>query len=55
LSSWVSKLIIVGTNTDWLTRSRSAVSQKVCASNFGIVTWQTPKAGAANMNGKSAM
>ena len=39
--------------TDWLTSSRSTVSQKVCASNFGIVTWRTPK--DANMNGKSKM
>src|ERR1700746_1002862 len=49
--NWISKLIIVGTNTDWLMRSRSTVSQKLCGLNFGIATWQTPKAGAANMNG----
>ena len=53
--NWISKLIIVGTNTVWLTRSRSTVSQKPCGLNFGIATWQAPKAGAANMNGKSKM
>ena len=51
----VNRLIIVGTSTVWLTRSRATVSQKLAALNVGIVTWEVPKAGAAKMNGKSAM
>ena len=53
--NWVSRLIIVGTNTVRLTRSRDTVSQKLAGLNFGIVIWQVPNAGAANMNGKSIM
>ncbi len=51
----VNILIMVGTNTVCVTRSPWTASQNVCGLNFGTVTWQVPKAGAANMNGKSAM
>src|SRR6266699_3377836 len=51
----VSRFSIVGTSTVWVTRSRWTNSQKPCGLNFGIVTWRAPKAGAANMAGKSAM
>ncbi len=37
-ANWVSKLIMVGTNTVWLTCSRSTVSQKFWGLNLGIVT-----------------
>jgi len=50
-----SRLIIVGTSTAWLTRSRATASQKACGLNFGMVTWQAPNPGAANITGKSAM
>ena len=38
----MSRLIIVGTNTVRLTRSRDTVSQKVSGLNFGMVIWQVP-------------
>jgi hypothetical protein len=49
----VSKLIIVGTSTVRVTRSRATISQKLCGLNFGIVIWQVPKAGEPNIYGKS--
>ena len=52
---WVRRLIIVGTSTVCVTRSRSTVAPKDSALNFGIVTCAAPTAGAANMSGKSAM
>ena len=50
----VNMLIIAGTKTVWLIRSFSTASQNVRGLKRGTATCKAPKAGAANIAGKSA-